>query len=360
MKETIIVTGGAGFIGSNFVLHWLAQESSPLVNLDCLTYAGNLGNLASISGHGRYEFIHGDINDRGLVARLLRQHQPAALVHFAAESHVDRSILGPEEFVRTNIHGTFSLLEEARRYYSDLAPSDKQRFRFLHVSTDEVYGSLRDDDPAFCETTAYAPNSPYAASKAASDHLVRAYFHTYNLPTLTTNCSNNYGPFQFPEKLIPLMIHNALQGKALPVYGDGKNIRDWLYVEDHCSALRCVLHNGRCGETYNIGGRSERYNIDVVHTICAVLDELRPNSPHKPHALLVNFVPDRPGHDRRYAIDSSRIERELGWKPQMTFESGIRDTVAWYLDHQDWVAEVTSGSYRDWIEAQYAKRGPGA
>jgi dTDP-glucose 4,6-dehydratase len=281
------------------------------------------------------------------------------MVHFAAESHVDRSILGPEEFVRTNIHGTFSLVEEAKAYWNSLSKADMQNFRFLHVSTDEVYGSLGEADPAFCETTAYAPNSPYAASKAASDHLVRAYFHTYGLPTLTTNCSNNYGPFQFPEKLIPLIIHNALNGKALPVYGDGKNVRDWLYVGDHCSAIRCVLHKGRPGETYNVGGRSERRNIDVVNTICTVLDELRPGSPHKPHAKLITYVTDRPGHDRRYAIDCSRIERDLKWQPQVTFEGGIRDTVTWYLDHQDWIDSVTSGSYRDWIETQYAKRGGG-
>ena len=301
--------------------------------------------------------MHGDVNDRGLAAGLFRRIQPGSLVHFAAESHVDRSILGPEEFVRTNIHGTFSLLEEAKAYWNSLPDASKSRFRFLHVSTDEVYGSLGENDAAFCETTAYAPNSPYAASKAASDHLVRAYFHTYGLPTLTTNCSNNYGPFQFPEKLIPLMIHNALNGKPLPVYGDGKNVRDWLYVGDHCSAIRCVLRNGCPGETYNVGGHSERRNIDVVSAICAVLDELRPHSPHKPHASLITYVTDRPGHDRRYAINCSRIERELGWQPQVTFEAGIRNTVAWYLDHQDWVAGVTSGSYRDWIETQYAKRG---
>jgi dTDP-glucose 4,6-dehydratase len=360
MSDAIIVTGGAGFIGSNFLLQWLQQESSRVVNLDNLTYAGNPANLASIAEDPRYEFVHGDINDRGLVAELLRRIQPRAIVHFAAESHVDRSILGPEEFVRTNIHGTFSLLEEAKAYWKFLPDSDKPRFRFLHVSTDEVYGSLGEDDPAFSETTAYAPNSPYAASKAASDHLVRAYFHTYGLPTLTTNCSNNYGPFQFPEKLIPLMIHNALRGKALPVYGDGKNVRDWLYVEDHCSAIRCVLSNGHPGETYNIGGHSERRNIDVVQTICAVLDELRPDSSHKPHSNLITYVTDRPGHDRRYAIDSSRIERELAWQPQVSFEAGIRNTVAWYLAHQDWVDSVTSGSYRDWIETQYAKRGGGA
>ena len=360
MKETIIVTGGAGFIGSNFVLQWMARESAALVNLDYLTYAGNPANLVSLRDNPRYEFVHGDINDRDLVAGVLRRHQPSAIVHFAAESHVDRSILGPEEFVRTNIHGSFALLEEARSHWKSLPEAEKLHFRFLHVSTDEVFGSLGEDDPPFSEITPYAPNSPYAASKAASDHLVRAYFHTYGLPTLTTNCSNNYGPFQFPEKLIPLIIHNALQGKRLPVYGDGKNVRDWLFVEDHCSAIRCVLRQGRPGNTYNIGGHSERRNIDVVHTICAVLDELRPASPHKPHANLITYVTDRPGHDRRYAIDSSRIERELGWKPQVTFEAGIGNTIAWYLQHQDWVSDITSGSYRDWIETQYAKRGGGA
>ena len=358
MNDSILVTGGAGFIGSNFVLQWLAHESAPLINLDSLTYAGNLANLASISETPRYEFVHGDINDRALVAGLFHRHQPAAMVHFAAESHVDRSILGPEEFIRTNVHGTFSLLEEAKAYWKALPESDQQRFRFLHVSTDEVYGSLGEHDPAFSETTAYAPNSPYAASKAASDHLVRAWHHTYELPTLTTNCSNNYGPFQFPEKLIPLMIHNALAGKTLPVYGDGQNVRDWMYVEDHCSAIRCVLWNGLPGETYNIGGRSERRNLEVVRTICAVLDELRPAA-HS-YADLITFVPDRPGHDRRYAIDSSRVERELGWHPQVSFEDGIRRTVAWYLDHQDWVAAITSGSYRDWIATQYANRGGAA
>lgn len=356
MTETIIVTGGAGFIGSNFILRWLAHETGPVANLDCLTYAGNLRNLASASGNPRYEFVRGDINNRNLVRDLLNHRQPRAIVHFAAESHVDRSILGPEEFVRTNIHGTFALLEEARQYFGGLTESAQQSFRFLHVSTDEVYGSLGENDPAFSETTAYAPNSPYAASKAASDHLVRAYFHTYGLPVLTTNCSNNYGPFQFPEKLIPLVILNALQGKELPVYGDGKNVRDWLFVEDHCAAIRRVLHDGRLGETYNIGGRSERRNIDVVGTICAMLDELRPESPFKPHGNLIRFVTDRPGHDRRYAIDSTHIEQELAWRPQVTFETDIRNTVAWYLDNQKWVEDVTSGSYRDWIETQYAER----
>ena len=357
MNDTILITGGAGFIGSNFVLQWLASESAPLINFDNLTYAGNPANLASVSDNPRYTFVHGDINDRDLVRRTFAEHQPAAIVHFAAESHVDRSILGPEEFIRTNIHGTYSLLDEARAYWQALPEAEQQRFRFLHVSTDEVYGSLKENDPAFCETTPYAPNSPYAASKAASDHLVRAWHHTYKLPTLTTNCSNNYGPLQFPEKLIPLIIHNALNGKTLPVYGDGQNVRDWLYVEDHCSAIRCVLHKGRPGATYNIGGRSERRNLEVVRTICAVLDELRPNSPHCPHARRIAFVPDRPGHDRRYAIDSSLIESELNWRPQTSFEEGIRHTIAWYLDHPDWVAAITSGAYRDWIATQYATRG---
>jgi len=356
MTESIIVTGGAGFIGSNFILQWLAQETPPVVNLDWLTYAANPANLAPLGANPRYEFVHGDINDRPLVQRVFQQYQPAAIVHFAAESHVDRSILGPDEFIRTNINGTFSLLEEARRYWSGLAENDKQRFRFVHVSTDEVYGSLGAHDAPFSESTAYAPNSPYAASKASSDHLVRAYFHTYGLPTLTTNCSNNYGPYQFPEKLIPLVILNALQGKALPVYGDGKNVRDWMFVEDHCAAIRRVLHAGRPGETYNIGGRSERYNIDVVRTICRLLDELGPDSAFKPHEGLIRYVTDRPGHDRRYAIDSTRIEQELGWKPQMTFEAGLRKTVEWYLHNQKWVDAVTSGSYRDWIETQYAQR----
>ncbi len=355
MNNCILVTGGAGFIGSNFILQWLEGESTSLVNLDSLTYAGNPANLTSVADNPRYTFVYGDMNDRELVCRIFAGHKPAAIVHFAAESHVDRSILGPEEFIRTNIHGTFSLLDEAMAYWQALPEADRERFRFLHVSTDEVYGSLGADDAAFSETTPYAPNSPYAASKAASDHLVRAWYHTFKLPTLTTNCSNNYGPFQFPEKLIPLIIHNALNGKTLPVYGDGLNVRDWLYVEDHCSAIRCVLRNGRPGETYNIGGRSERRNIDVVRIICGVLDELRPAA--RPYADLIAFVPDRPGHDRRYAIDSSRIERELNWRPQTSFEEGIRRTIAWYLDHQDWVAAITSGSYRDWIAKQYATRG---
>ena len=360
MSESIIVTGGAGFIGSNFILQWLAEESASVINLDCLTYAGNAANLASLGGNPRYEFVRGDINDRSLVHRIHHDHQPAAIVHFAAESHVDRSILGPDEFIRTNINGTFSLLSEAKQYWERLAPANQQRFRFLHVSTDEVYGSLGEKDPSFCETTAYAPNSPYAASKAASDHLVRAYFHTYGLPVLTTNCSNNYGPFQFPEKLIPLVILNALNGEPLPIYGDGKNVRDWLYVGDHCAAIRRVLHHGRPGQTYNIGGRSEQRNLEVVKTICAMLDEFRPDSPFKPHANLVRFVTDRPGHDRRYAIDPHKVEAELEWIPQETFESGIRKTVQWYLNHQPWVQDVTSGTYRDWIDTQYAGRASGS
>lgn len=359
MNNHILVTGGAGFIGSNFILQWIADEPGPVINLDQLTYAGNRANLASLSGNPRYHFVQADINDRAAVRQVLTQHQPTAIVHFAAESHVDRSILGPEEFIRTNIHGTFALLEEARAYWSALHVGDRERFRFLHVSTDEVYGSLGEDDEPFLETTAYAPNSPYAASKAASDHLVRAYFHTYGLPVVTTNCSNNYGPFQFPEKLIPLVILNALKGAPLPVYGDGRNVRDWLYVGDHCAAIRSVLHRGRLGETYNIGGRSERRNLDVVRTICAMLDQHRPSSPQVPHEKLITFVKDRPGHDRRYAIAPDKIEQELGWHPQETFESGIRKTVAWYLDNQPWVASVTSGAYRDWIEAQYVKRTAG-
>jgi dTDP-glucose 4,6-dehydratase len=358
MTQTIMVTGGAGFIGSNFVLHWMERESDRVINLDRLTYAGNVANLASLRDNQRHEFVHGDIQDRVLVGSLFREHQPRAIVHFAAESHVDRSILGPEEFVRTNIHGTFALLEEARTYWTGLEPADKSGFRFLHISTDEVYGSLSESDRAFSETTPYAPNSPYAASKAAADHLVRAYFHTYGLPTITTNCSNNYGPFQFPEKLIPLVLLNALKGEPLPVYGDGGNVRDWLYVQDHCEALRMALRHGRPGETYTIGGRSEQRNIDVVRAVCAVLDELVPDSKHVPHERLIQFVQDRPGHDRRYAINPTKAEQELGWRPAQTFESGIRKTIVWYLDHQDWVAQVTSGSYRDWIDLQYAVRKP--
>ena len=351
-----MVTGGAGFIGSNFVLQWLAEVGSLVVNVDKLTYAGNLKNLLSISSDRHHHFVHGDICDGGLIAKLLLEFRPKAILHFAAESHVDRSVLSPGEFVHTNVTGTFTLLEGARAYWQALDDGHRRQFRFLHVSTDEVYGSLDASDPAFCETTPYAPNSPYSASKAASDHFVRAYRHTYGLPTLTTNCSNNYGPYQFPEKLIPLIIHNALAGKPLPVYGDGQNVRDWLYVEDHCRAIRRVLDAGKPGETYNIGGRSEMKNIDVVRMICSMLDKLTPKP--KAHAELINFVKDRPGHDRRYAIDAGKIERELGWKPAETFASGIAKTVQWYLDHQAWVAEVTSGAYRSWIEKQYSARVP--
>ncbi|MCU1298485.1 MAG: dTDP-glucose 4,6-dehydratase [Acidobacteriaceae bacterium] len=350
----IIVTGGAGFIGSNFILQWLGAERRPVINVDKLTYAGNLGNLESVSTNPRYSFVHGDIGDRPLLADLLQRHQPRAVVHFAAESHVDRSIHGPDDFVRTNVNGTFSLLEEVRAYWSALESEEKTAFRFLHVSTDEVYGSLGLDDPAFSETSTYAPNSPYSATKAASDHLVRAYHHTYGLPTLTTNCSNNYGPFQFPEKLIPLVILNALNGKSLPVYGDGKNVRDWLFVGDHCNAIRSVLSRGRTGETYNIGGRNEKKNIEIVHTICSVLDELRPSDPVVPHSKLITYVQDRPGHDRRYAIDVRKIESELSWKPKETFESGIRKTIDWYLANDAWIREVTSGNYRQWIATQYS------
>ncbi len=340
---SILVTGGAGFIGSNFVLEWLTAEKSPVVNLDKLTYAGNPANLASVAGDSRHVFVKGDINDRALVGSLLKQHQPAAIVHFAAESHVDRSIHGPAEFVQTNVVGTFSLLEETRAYWGKLAEPAKSRFRFLHISTDEVYGSLGSDDPRFTETSPYAPNSPYAASKAASDHLVRAYHHTYGLPAIITNCSNNYGPRQFPEKLIPLVALNAIAGKPLPVYGDGLNVRDWLYVTDHCEALRTVLARGRAGETYNIGGNSERTNLEVVKTICAVLDELRPDSLITHHSSLITYVQDRPGHDRRYAIDTTKISCELDWKRTQSFDSGLRKTVAWYLDNPDWIAAATSG-----------------
>jgi dTDP-glucose 4,6-dehydratase len=354
MEDLIVVTGGAGFIGSNFVLQWLGAESSRILNLDKLTYAGNLQNLTSIEDHPRYRFERGDIVDRPLLSKLLACERPRAIVHFAAESHVDRSIHGPDDFIRTNVNGTFSLLEETRAYWSALPEPDRAAFRFLHVSTDEVYGSLRPDDPAFTEETPYAPNSPYSASKAASDHLVRAYHHTYGLPVLTTNCSNNYGPYQFPEKLIPLMILNACQGKPLPVYGDGQNVRDWLYVEDHCSAIRAVLARGRVGETYNVGGRSEKPNLEIVGTICKLLDRLHPSSPKLPHERLITFVKDRPGHDRRYAMNTEKIERELDWHPRETFETGLEKTVRWYLDHDDWVRNVTSGSYRQWIARHYA------
>lgn len=353
MAQRILVTGGAGFIGSNFVLKQIADQSVSIVNLDKLTYAGNLRNLESVESNPRYKFVRGDIADRELVRQMLREHRPSAVVHFAAESHVDRSIRGPEDFIRTNVNGTFALLEEARAFWSELEQEDRQGFRFVHVSTDEVFGSLGPNDPPFSETTQYAPNSPYAASKAASDHVVRAYHHTYGLPTLTTNCSNNYGPFQFPEKLIPLMILNAHSGKTLPVYGDGKNVRDWLYVEDHCDAIATVLRHGRPGETYNIGGWNEKPNIEIVHTICDLVDEMSPRL-QKPRRELITYVKDRPGHDRRYAMNASKIEREMGWRPKETFESGIRKTVRWYLEHENWVQDVTSGSYRQWIETHYS------
>ena len=379
----ILVTGGAGFIGSNFVLDWLCRSDDPVINLDKLTYAGNLENLAGLQGNARHTFIRGDIGDADLVASLLNEHEPRGVINFAAESHVDRSIHGPEDFIQTNIVGTFRLLEAVRAYWSGLSNETKQSFRFLHVSTDEVYGSLDKGEPAFSETRRYEPNSPYSASKAASDHLVRAYHHTYGLPVLTTNCSNNYGPYHFPEKLIPLMIINALAGKPLPVYGDGRQIRDWLYVKDHCSAIRRVLEAGRVGEVYNIGGGNEKPNIEIVHTVCDILDELKPvsgewavesrkwevgsggeslplptaHSPLTTYRSLITYVTDRPGHDRRYAIDASKIEHELGWKPAETFETGIRKTVQWYLDNQSWVINVQSGAYRTWVEKNYQGRG---
>jgi len=354
MQKTILVTGGSGFIGSNFILQWIREEATPVVNLDKLTYAGNPRNLQGIASDPRYCFAKGDVCDRELVRGLLQLHQPRAIVHFAAESHVDRSIRGPDDFIRTNVHGTFSLLEEARAYYAELPVEERASFRLLHISTDEVYGSLGPNDSPFCETTAYAPNSPYSASKAGADHLVRAYHHTYGLPTLSTNCSNNYGPFQFPEKLIPLVILNAREGKPLPVYGDGQNVRDWLFVEDHCAAVRATLAKGKAGETYNIGGSSERRNIDIVETICSILDESCPNDPCLPHRSLITFVKDRPGHDRRYAVDARKIERELGWKPRESFDSGIRKTVQWYLQNEEWVKDVTSGGYRKWIATHYS------
>ena len=352
--SNVLVTGGAGFIGSNFILQWLANERFGVINLDKLTYAGNPSNLSSVAPDPRYKFVQGDICDRELVAELLITDRPRAIVHFAAESHVDRSIHGPDDFVRTNVNGTFTLLEEARAYWSGLDGPDKDEFRFLHVSTDEVYGSLRLEDPAFSETTRYAPNSPYSASKAASDHLARAYFHTYGLPVVTTNCSNNYGPFQFPEKLIPLSILHAISGKPIPVYGDGQNVRDWLFVADHCEAIRAVLAHGRAGDTYNIGGRNEVKNLDVIHTICTILDELRPNDPVVPHNKLITFVKDRPGHDRRYAMNTSKIESELEWRPRETFASGISKTIRWYLENETWIQAVTSGSYRQWMATQYS------
>ena len=350
----ILVTGGAGFIGANFVREWVAHSNAPVVNLDKLTYAGNRGNLDVLENDPRHVFVHGDINDRTLVRALLQQHRPSAIVHFAAESHVDRSIEGPEVFVEVNAVGTFALLSEALAYWQRLSGSEHDGFRFLHISTDEVYGSLSPADPPFTEESPYQPNSPYAASKAASDHFVRAFHHTYGLPTLTTNCSNNYGPLQFPEKFIPVMLLNALEGKPLPVYGDGLNVRDWLFVTDHCAALRLVLEHGRVGETYNVGGNSEKRNIDVVQALCATLDRHRPRA--APYAELISYVKDRPGHDRRYAIDASKLQRELGWGPRTTFEEGLERTVAWYLEHMDWVRSVTSGAYRDWIQQNYAGR----
>ncbi len=351
---TLLVTGGAGFIGGNFVLDWLAQpEAEPVVNLDKLTYAGNLETLASLHGDTRHHFVRGDIADQALMAQLLADHQPRAVINFAAESHVDRSILGPETFVQTNVVGSFRLLEAVRHYWGSLQGAARADFRFLHVSTDEVYGSLGPGDAAFTEDHRYEPNSPYSASKAASDHLVRAYHHTYGLPVLTTNCSNNYGPFHFPEKLIPLMIVNALAGKPLPVYGDGLQVRDWLYVKDHCSAICRVLQAGRVGQVYNVGGWNEKANIEIVHTVCQLLDELRPRSDGQSYGTQITHVTDRPGHDRRYAIDASRLHQELGWKPAETFDSGIRKTVRWYLDHPGWVERVQSGAYREWVQTQY-------
>jgi len=354
MQNAILVTGGAGFIGSNFILQQLeADAATSLVNLDKLTYAGNLRNLEAVATNRRYEFVHGDIGDRGMVRGLLEKHQPSAILHFAAESHVDRSIRGPDDFIRTNVDGTFALLEEVRAYWTSLSGEESKRFRFLHVSTDEVYGSLGPHDPPFSETTAYAPNSPYSASKAASDHLVRAYHHTYGLPTLTTNCSNNYGRFQFPEKLIPLMILNARDRKPLPVYGDGLNVRDWIYVADHCEAIALVLARGTPGETYNVGGWNEKPNLEIVHAVCDIVDEMAPRAGGSRREL-ITFVKDRPGHDRRYAMDAQKIERELGWRPKETFETGIRKTVRWYLENEVWVRDVTSGSYRQWISTHYS------
>jgi len=353
MENTIIVTGGAGFIGSNFILQSIERDSTSIVNLDKLTYAGNLRNLEAVANERQYEFVHGDIADRTLVRSLLERRKPRAIVHFAAESHVDRSIRGPDDFIRTNVDGTFALLEEVRAYWGNLAGQERIDFRFLHVSTDEVYGSLGPEDSAFSETTPYSPNSPYAASKAASDHFVRAYHHTYGLPVLTTNCSNNYGRFQFPEKLIPLIILNARDDKPLPVYGDGQNVRDWLYVEDHCEAIAAVLARGTVGQTYNIGGWNEKRNIDIVETVCDLVDEIAAPL-GAPRRTLITFVKDRPGHDRRYAMDATKIERELGWRPRETFESGIRKTVRWYLENEEWVRDVTSGSYRQWIQTHYS------
>ncbi|MBU0540829.1 MAG: dTDP-glucose 4,6-dehydratase [Gammaproteobacteria bacterium] len=352
----ILVTGGAGFIGANFVLDWVARCNESVVNLDKLTYAGNLESLSILKGNPQHIFVQGDIGDRLLIERLLVEHQPRAVINFAAESHVDRSIHGPGEFIQTNIVGTFNLLEAVRVYWSDLPDTDKSAFRYLHVSTDEVYGSLGKEDPAFTENHRYEPNSPYSASKAASDHLVRAWHHTYGLPVVTTNCSNNYGPHHFPEKLIPLMIVNALAGKSLPVYGDGMQIRDWLYVKDHCSAIRRVLEVGRLGEVYNVGGWNEKPNIEIVKTVCALLDELRPKADGSSYATQISYVSDRPGHDRRYAIDARKLERELNWKPAETFETGIRKTVQWYLQNPEWVQNVQTGAYREWLSKNYAER----
>lgn len=355
----ILVTGGAGFIGANFVLDWLAAGDEPVLNVDKLTYAGNLKSLESLQGDARHVFVQADIGDGEVLTRLLAEHQPRAVVNFAAESHVDRSIHGPEDFIQTNVVGTFRLLEAVRGYWSALDAEARAAFRFLHVSTDEVYGSLAPAAPAFTEDHNYEPNSPYSASKAASDHLVRAWHHTYGLPVLTTNCSNNYGPLHFPEKLIPLMIVNALAGKPLPIYGDGMQVRDWLYVRDHCSAIRRVLEAGRLGETYNVGGWNEKPNVEIVNTVCALLDELRPKADGTSYAAQITYVKDRPGHDRRYAIDARKLERELGWKPAETFETGIRKTVQWYLDNPEWVADVQSGAYREWVSRQYTE-GAGA
>jgi dTDP-glucose 4,6-dehydratase len=358
MNPGVLVTGGAGFIGSNFVLHWAGSGLGPVVNVDALTYASNPKNLASLEGSADYTFVHGNICDADLLARTLAEHRPQAIVHFAAESHVDRSILGPDAFLKTNIDGTFTLLQAARTYLETLTEDERKTFRFVHVSTDEVYGTLEPKDPAFSEMTAYAPNSPYAASKAASDFLGRAWFHTYKLPVLITNCSNNYGPYQFPEKLIPLIITHALAGKPLPIYGDGLQVRDWLFVEDHCKAIIAVLENGVVGETYNIGGNNQRSNLAVVQTICALLDELVPASPYKPHAQLITYVKDRPGHDRRYAIDATKIERELKWKPEESFETGMRKTVQWYLSNIEWIENVTGAAYQDWVATNYTHRAP--
>ena len=356
IEKKILVTGGAGFIGSNFVLNWINREDSPVVNLDKLTYAGNLGNLSSLKNDSRHIFVKGDIDDRALVRELLNRHHPYAIVNFAAESHVDRSIHGPEDFIQTNVNGTFHLLQETRAYWETLKGGERNAFRFLHISTDEVYGSLGPDDAPFTESSPYAPNSPYSASKAASDHLVRAFHHTYGLFTLTSNCSNNYGPYQFPEKLVPLTILNALNRKPLPVYGDGLNVRDWLYVQDHCEALRAVLAGGKPGEIYNIGGGNERKNIDVVQAVCSLLDELRPVSGQK-YSSLITFIKDRPGHDRRYAIDARKLARDLRWKPAESFETGIRKTVQWYLDNEEWVKNLTRGDYQQWLETNYRNRG---